>query len=345
VGAFTSYLTGLSPNTPYYVRAYATNSIGTAYGNQVTFTTLPVGAPTVTTDSVTNITQTTATSGGDVISDGGLTVTSRGVCWNTSQNPTTAGSHTTDGSGTGPFVSYLTGLTANTLYYVRAYAVNSMGTAYGNQVSFTTLPLFTCGDSITINHDTSGGVAPVNKTVTYGTVTNIPGATSKCWITSNLGASHQATAKDDTSEASAGWYWQFNLKQGYKVTNNNTRTPNTPWITNINENSDWIAANDPCALELGSGWRIPTFTEWMNVSSSGGWTNWNGPWNSALKMHAAGCLSQTNGGLNDRGSAGLYWSSTQYSNTMSRNLAFTPSQGCADMEFKSEGLSLRCIKD
>jgi hypothetical protein len=96
-------------------------------------------------------------------------------------------------------------------------------------------------------------VAPVNKTVTYGTVTNIPGETSKCWITSNLGADHQATSKDDATEPSAGWYWQFNKKQGYKVTNNNTRTPNTPWIHPINENSDWTAAKDPCTLEMGNG--------------------------------------------------------------------------------------------
>jgi len=78
-----------------------------------------------------------------------------------------------------------------------------------------TIP-FSCGNSITINHLVSGGVAPVDKTVTYGTVTNIPGETSKCWITSNLGADHQATAVDDATEASAGWYWEFNRKQGYK---------------------------------------------------------------------------------------------------------------------------------
>ncbi len=95
--------------------------------------------PTVTTASVISITQTTATSGGNVTSDGGTTVTARGVCWNTSPNPTTANSKTTDGSGTGAFVSSLTGLTPGTPYYVRAYATNSVGTAYGNEVSFTTL--------------------------------------------------------------------------------------------------------------------------------------------------------------------------------------------------------------
>jgi hypothetical protein len=92
----------------------------------------------VETNPITNITETTATGGGNVKSDGGFPVTARGVCWSTSSNPTTANSHTTDGSGIGAFVSNLTGLTANTPYYVRAYATNSKGTMYGNQVNFTT---------------------------------------------------------------------------------------------------------------------------------------------------------------------------------------------------------------
>lgn len=138
-GSFVSNITGLSANTLYYVRAYATNGVGTAYGNEVTFTTLsnPV-LPTITTTAVTTITQNTAISGGNVTNDGGVTVTSRGICWNTSINPTIANSHTTDGSGTGTFTSNLTGLNANTFYYVRAYATNSVGTVYGNEVNFTT---------------------------------------------------------------------------------------------------------------------------------------------------------------------------------------------------------------
>jgi hypothetical protein len=298
--------------------------------------------PTVSTSPVIDITSTTATSGGNVTSDGGATVTARGVCWNTTPNPTTASSHTTNGSGTGAFVSNLTALTPNTPYYVRAYATNSIGTAYGNQVNFTTLAASTCGSSLTINH-VAGAVAPVDKTVTYGTVTNIPGEPSKCWITSNLGADHQATAKNDATEASAGWYWQFNLKQGYKH-DGVTRTPNTIWITSINENSNWTAANDPCTLELGTGWRIPTKTEWTNVEASGNWTNWNGPWNSALKMHAAGDLDATDGSLSSRGSFGAYWSSTQADGVDGFAECFSSSLIVVSMEYKPTGFSVRCIK-
>lgn len=144
-GTFSSSLSGLTLNTLYYVRAYATNTVGTAYGNQVTFTTLlnPT-IPTVTTTPITNITLSTATSGGNVLLDGGATIIFRGLCYGTSSNPTLSNSYTTDGNGIGVFVSNLTGLTQNTLYYVRAYAINSVGTAYGNEISFT--PTFGIGD-------------------------------------------------------------------------------------------------------------------------------------------------------------------------------------------------------
>ena len=95
--------------------------------------------PTVITYSVSNITLSTATCGGNVTSSGNGTVTARGVCWNTSSNPTISDSHTTDGSGTGSFTSSITGLNTNTTYYVRAYATNEAGTKYGEQKSFTTI--------------------------------------------------------------------------------------------------------------------------------------------------------------------------------------------------------------
>lgn len=160
---FTSDLTGLTESTTYYVRAYATNSKGTAYGNQLTFTTTGTNIPVVTTKAVTEIALTTAKSGGDISSDGGLAVTAKGICWNTAENPTITNTHTTDGTGTDTFVSSLTGLTEGTTYYVRAYATNSKGTAYGNQVTFLTtssgLPVLTTKavTGITTSAAKSGG--------------------------------------------------------------------------------------------------------------------------------------------------------------------------------------------
>ena len=341
-GSFVSSLTGLTPFTLYHYRAYATNSAGTAYGMELTLTTLLFEVPLVITTPATNMTQTTAATGGVVISDGGPTVTARGVCWSTSSNPITDGDHTTDGTGTGIFVSNLTGLDRGTKYYVRAYATNVIGTAYGNQVSFKTTGINadTCPGMPTITiHHVAGTVAPVTKWVTYGTATHIPGEYSKCWITSNLGASRQATAKDDDTEASAGWYWQFNRKQGYKH-DGTTRTPNTAWITSISQDLDWQAANDPCA-ELGSGWRIPTKTEWENVTKSG--TGFD--WNSDLKLHHAGHLSGSDGSLLDRGSDGYFWSSTQASGGSGWGLVLWDISGNVGYYDKPSGFSARCVRD
>jgi V8-like Glu-specific endopeptidase len=138
-GSFTSNLTGLTPGTKYYVRAYAANNVGTSYGAGREFTTqINLAPPTVTTNPVTSIGATSAVGGGNVISDGGAAVTARGVCWGTAANPTTSNSHTHDGTGTGTFASSLSGLAPETTYHVRAYAANSVDTAYGSDVAFST---------------------------------------------------------------------------------------------------------------------------------------------------------------------------------------------------------------
>ena len=139
-GGFTSSITGLSPDTTYNVRAYATNTAGTSYGDQVSFTTTTAQAPTVTTQDVTNIVATTATGNGNIIDLGAPDPTAHGVVWNTTGTPTLADSSTYEGaaSATGPFTSSMTGLAPNTTYYVRAYATNTADTVYGDQVSFTT---------------------------------------------------------------------------------------------------------------------------------------------------------------------------------------------------------------
>ena len=137
LGSFSTTLTSLAGGTTYCYMAYAVNGTDTALGNLAKFTTTAT-IPTVTTSSVSNITSSAATCGGNVTSDGGATVNARGVCWSTSPNPTISGNHTTNGTGTGSFTSSLTGLTAGTTYYVRAYATNAAGTAYGSQKTFTT---------------------------------------------------------------------------------------------------------------------------------------------------------------------------------------------------------------
>ena len=139
-GEFTYTITGLQPATTYYVRAYARNDQGTAYGEEVSFTT-ETTLPTVVTSAVTQITETSAVVGGNVTSDGGASVTERGVVYSTNPNPVITNLSNTIrpcGSGTGEFTYTITGLQPATTYYVRAYARNDQGTAYGEEVSFTT---------------------------------------------------------------------------------------------------------------------------------------------------------------------------------------------------------------
>lgn len=133
---FTTNATGLQAATTYHVRAYAINLVGTAYGMDKTFTTGAV-LPTLTTVAVKEITGSTAKSGGQVTNDGGAPVTERGLCWGLNPSPTIANNKTVDGSGVGSFVSTLSGLELTKKYYVRSYATNSAGTAYGNELSFS----------------------------------------------------------------------------------------------------------------------------------------------------------------------------------------------------------------
>lgn len=166
-GNFISNLSSLSNGTTYYVRAYATNSAGTAYGNEITFTTLAVTAlATISTTSANAITQTTAVLGGLITSDGGSAVTDRGVCWNTTTGPTITNSKISSGTGIGSYTSSLSALTAGTNYFARAYATNALGTAYGNEVTFTTtaIPANTSGTlSIsTLTSAAGGGYQPKN---------------------------------------------------------------------------------------------------------------------------------------------------------------------------------------
>ncbi|MCX6286525.1 MAG: hypothetical protein NTY96_05375 [Bacteroidetes bacterium] len=339
-GSFVSNLTGLTPGTQYYVRAYATNGVGTAYGNEYIFITQSAATlPTLTTTAATNITQTTATSGGNVTFDGGSSVSARGVCWSTTSNPTTTNSHTSDGSGTGTFVSNLTGLTANTLYYVRAYATNGVGTAYGNEVTFTTLPLpWQCGDTIQYT-------GQVYNTVLIGT---------QCWMKENLnvgtmiaGTQNQTNNNiiekycynDDTSYCSVyGGLYQWDEMMQY------TTSEGTKGICPIN-------------------WHLPSDAEWATLTSylgsasiaggkmkETGTLHWSPPNTGATNSSGFTALP---GGAHGGGFGSLtyyahVWSSSQNGSSgcaYVRNLNYadvTVEVYCYD---KSNGFSARCVKN
>ena len=288
---------------------------------------------------VVSATPTTATAGSDINPACGVTTA------------TLAGNNPGVGTGAWSVVSGTATITNSTLYNsgVTALAVPGTATlrwtisnapcaASTDDVVITTTSC--CGGTIAINH-TIGVVAPETKSVNYGTVSSTLGGTgAKCWLTQNLGSSQQASSATDATDASAGWYWQFNRKKGYKV------GPTPAWtITSISEASDWVAAQDPCTIELGAGWRIPTYNEWANADGEG-WVNYTNTYNSVLKLHAAGYLDDSNGSLYNRGNDGYYWSSTQGGSANGSSLYFDSSNCFIDnSNDKAYGFSLRCLRD
>jgi len=200
-----------------------------------------------------------------------------------------------------------------------------------------------CGTPLPKTH-TEGTVAPITKSVNYPTVlTSLSGA-SKCWIGQNLGAGQQASSATDTGSEPAGWYWQFNRKRGFLYSGGG---PTPTWsITSISEGLSWASGEDPCLIELGSGWRLPLNSEYINVDANGGWNTYVDSYNSVLKIHAAGHINATSGLMEGLGSAGAYWASTSANNTEGKFLWVRSNGSSANHDGgKAWGFPLRCIKD
>jgi uncharacterized protein (TIGR02145 family) len=316
-------------------------------GNLATLTTLPMG----------NITATSAVSGGNITGGGGTPVTQRGVCWSTSPNPSTANNTTNEGSGVGSYTSTLTGLVAGSTYYVRAYAINSAGTAYGNQVQFTAAG--------------GGGADYLNPNLTYGSVTDQNGNTyativigTQEWMAENLRATTYANGDpipnvtDNTAWTQLGGAWcNYDNNASYE-------NPYGKLYT-------WDVAENVCP----SGWHLPTDAEWNTLvgyldpaydpNASGpqsptaggkmkstGTQYWQAPNTGATNESGfsglpGGNRSGTGGLFFTLGYGGYWWSASNCAtqSAWSRNLLngnASINRNCNDI---GNGFSVRCVRD
>ncbi|MBR6068799.1 MAG: hypothetical protein IKP45_13495 [Bacteroidales bacterium] len=282
-GSYYRTLTGLSQGTTYYYKAYATNSAGTEYGDIRQFTTIAIYAPTVQTNAASGITTNSATLNGNVTSDGGTTVTSRGFVYGTS--PSNLSLIVQSGSGTGSYNKSVTGLAAGTTYYFKAYATNSVGTAYGEVKQFTTE-----------NSGATTGTLNGHDWVDLG----LPSGTK--WATCNVGA---------VAPAVYGYYyaWGETTPKSTYTSSNYTYTSNP---TTLPSSADAATAN------WGAGWRMPTKTEMLELidNCTVTWTTQNGvngclftgSNGNSIFLPAAGERSGSE--LGSAGSQGCYWSSS-----------------------------------
>ena len=345
-GTFTSAIANLTPSTNYYARAYATNSVGTGYGNEITFTTGAIVLPTLTTTAVTSITSRSAISGGAITADGGGNIIAKGIVWSTSTNPTIAlSTKTTDGIGTVSFSSTISNLNPSTRYYTRAYATNNAGTNYGAEVNFTTLTV---------------AVDPITSVV-IGTQT---------WATRNLDVSNyrdgtpipQVTDPTAWSLLTTGaWCYYDNsggfgkLYNWYAVAGIHDTDPNTP------------------NKELAPiGYHVPTDAEWTTlttflggasvaggVSLAGGKMKtigtqiWISPnkdaTNSSGFSGLPGGYRNTAGPFSRKFSVGGWWSSSESNIASAHFRGLTYNEGTVFYmglpNLKTVGFSVRCIKD
>ncbi|MDA3905997.1 MAG: FISUMP domain-containing protein [Bacteroidales bacterium] len=355
-GIYTSNMLDLLAGTTYYVKAYATNAAGTSYGQTLSFTTTPITTPTVTTADISNITTTSAESGGNITSDGGSSVTARGVCWSTNQNPTTADSKTTDGTGTGSFISSLVGLIPWTTYYVRAYATNEKGSSYGELNEFETY--------VTIIDSRDG---QVYKTVVIG---------SQIWFAENLKYLPSVVGYGTGSETTPYYFvygYDGTVVSDAKATSNYTTYGVLyNWIAAMNSAAS--STSNPSGVQgvCPSGWHLPSDDEWkqmemfigMNQStvdnigwrgtdegsklkSTSGWYVNSGNNSSSFTALPGGFFNAGVGYFDGLGKSGFWWSSSESSSSIvvCRTLSYDKDGIFLGFNGKTPGFSVRCLKD
>ncbi len=345
---FSDTLTNLQDNTVYHVRPYITYKNGTVYGEEKTVTMLKKGKPIVKTNSVTDITINSAKCTG-TNDDGGLTITARGCCWNTTGNPTLQNNlgYTTEGSGTGSFISNITGLNKNTTYYVAAYATNEEGTAYGQVKNFTTL-IIPCGE-LTISY---GGQ-------TYHTVK----IGNQCWMKGNLNIGTRINGSQEMSDNGTlekycygdnpancdayGGLYPWDEMMQYTTTEGTQGICPDGW--HLPSDAEWKTLEMYLGMSQsqadGIGWRGTD--EGVKMKSTSGWNNNGNGTNSSGFTAFPGGGRSSSGSFGYLGLGGNWWSSSEGSgaHAWGRGLGYNHDQVGRGNYGKAGGFSVRCIKN
>lgn len=351
-GNFSGSIGPMTASTPYYIRAWASNSSGTAYGTQVLVSTLPASTgnlATVITDTMTLVLGKKAIGTGRVTANGGLAVTARGLCWSADSLPTINGPHSLEGSGTGVFRSFISNLLPNNNYKIRAYAVNGAGIAYGNTLTFTTS---------SFSHLVSDIDGNEYEADTVGT---------QIWMTENLKASRYNNGDSITGNLSLiDW---MNFTEGAYAVFQDVAVNNTIYGKLYN----WYAVNDPRRI-CPAGWHIPSDHEWKiliqsidpgadttcqmcNSSTLAGaalkavsslWNSENiGATNASGFTGLPGGVRYQGGGFFNLGVTGEWWSSAEYGSGFA--IGFGLINGTTgvsrDQLPQKYGNSVRCLKD
>jgi uncharacterized protein (TIGR02145 family) len=374
-GSFISTLTDLLPDTKYYVKAYIENSGTVIYGGYLlSFRTLGIENPVVSTGEVKNITASTANVSGNLedLGPGAAEVIQHGHCWSSetitpvieNNSKTSLGSR----DSTGIFESQLTSLSSNTLYYVRAYATNSAGTSYGNYISFTTLI-----QDPNINWEPGDDWTDTRDNQTYKTVK----IGNKVWMAENLKATFYADSTpladgtgvgDLTGQYSAKYWFAYNNDLGHKDYYGLLYT----WTAVMNSapGSD----SNPSGVQgiCPSGWHVPSDSEWKELEMYLGMsqaeadnTEWRGTdegtkLKSTVGWNSGGNGSNTSGftaipagfryydgNFGSLGIGAFFWNSTELHSyeANGRLLLYNYTNVYRDTDFKGCGFSVRCVKN
>lgn len=340
---FTSNIVGLSEGTPYYVRAYATNEVGTAYGDELSFTTEQVTGAVLTTTEVSSVTSTTAAAGGNITDDGGGNITARGVCWGTSPNPTVAGNKTTNGTGPGLFTSNLTGLTDGTVYYYRAYATNSSGTTYGQEYQFIT-PVTDVEGNVykTVKIGNQVWMAENLKTTKYNDESAIPNITlSADWITLSTDAFCWAQNNEATFKPLYGALYNW-----YAVETGNLCPTGWHVPTDGEFSAMEVALGMTSEQASASDWRGTD--QGKQLKNTTGWqTGENGTNTSGFSALPAGYRSYITGNFEGLGLITYFWSASGLDENIAlyRRLDGDNDKVYRSGTYKRAGKSVRCVKN